>query len=557
MGMDDSTDAGSTAVFSKNIQLDALRSYSSSCASNSPQQQKNLSAEEMWLLINALNPNAAKKAIRTQNWTMNHPIRKTLWKMLCRRLLVYDSEYDQMCQLYRETVPNIFGKDERHLRDVPLPSFIDRSLMQTYFLNDDGVIKLKKVTCVLSYLKPAITFSPYLYPVVALMLHYIDDEAECFACIDALLIPRKKVRRMYLSETQIAWKATGAAIREILKKRLKSTRSVLNKHKGPNGDVQLFDDWMNFIFRDLPFAYLVRIMDCFLYEGMKVLFRTSLALIKLYAKRAAQQPSTFFTHDAHDGMSEFCHRIADYYSVEQLLTVAFAIPRLSQHSLMQMIQCQENNLQEAMMNNNNNNDQVYEKEMLPKIGSKVMALDENTLGLSITDRQFFTLWNWLPARFQLYSPKLLFTTDDHGTSLTTFFNRCQEYEQTVVIVKTSDDDLFGVFCSCSWQERLNKHTKFFGTGETFVFTLNPKKCKYPWVGMHRQDVKPKESMFLSADAKYIVVGGGGGQAIRFDDNLQTGRTEHCQTFDNPPLASSQDFICRVVEVYGLVQEDLA
>lgn len=52
---------------------------------------------------------------------------------------------------------------------------------------------------------------------------------------------------------------------------------------------------------------------------------------------------------------------------------------------------------------------------------------------------------------------------------------------------------------------------YFGTGETFLFSLYPERAKYPWVGMGSGD---KESLghaaelFMAADSKMITIGGG-------------------------------------------------
>lgn len=35
-----------------------------------------------------------------------------------------------------------------------------------------------------------------------------------------------------------------------------------------------------------------------------------------------------------------------------------------------------------------------------------------------------------------------------------------------------------------------------------------------------------------------------------DENIRFGKTDHCQTFNNPPLCASGDFEVRVLEVYG-------
>lgn len=42
-----------------------------------------------------------------------------------------------------------------------------------------------------------------------------------------------------------------------------------------------------------------------------------------------------------------------------------------------------------------------------------------------------------------------------------------------------------------------------------------------------------------------------GQGLFLDQELQYGKTETCQTFDNPPLCPTGDFKIKVVEVYGI------
>lgn len=45
-------------------------------------------------------------------------------------------------------------------------------------------------------------------------------------------------------------------------------------------------DWSWWILGALPFPHLVRVMDCFFQEGMKVLYRVSLAILILFNKFA-------------------------------------------------------------------------------------------------------------------------------------------------------------------------------------------------------------------------------------------------------------------------------
>jgi hypothetical protein len=64
--------------------------------------------------------------------------------------------------------------------------------------------------------------------------------------------------------------------------------------------------------------------------------------------------------------------------------------------------------------------------------------------------QLETLWIWLPPRIQILEAQLLFTTEEHGRSIKTFYNRCANEDVTVIIVKTDKDQVFGAFCSHAW-----------------------------------------------------------------------------------------------------------
>ena len=74
--------------------------------------------------------------------------------------------------------------------------------------------------------------------------------------------------------------------------------------------------------------------------------------------------------------------------------------------------------------------------------------------------------------------------------------------------------VFGAYCSSRWVERNQKDERgnrnaYFGTGETFLFSLYPERAKYPWVGMDDgKSVHHAAELFMAADTKMITIGGG-------------------------------------------------
>lgn len=85
---------------------------------------------------------------------------------------------------------------------------------------------------------------------------------------------------------------------------------------------------------------------------------------------------------------------------------------------------------------------------------------------------------------------------------------------TYLSVSLSASQVFGAYCSSRWFERNCKNDKgqrqaYFGTGETFLFSLYPERSKYPWVGIDGDTKHGHGSeLFMAADTKMITIGGG-------------------------------------------------
>ena len=72
--------------------------------------------------------------------------------------------------------------------------------------------------------------------------------------------------------------------------------------------------------------------------------------------------------------------------------------------------------------------------------------------------------------------------------------------------------VFGAYLSSSWEERNDgTRKKYFGSGECFLFTMEPKEVLYPWVGIADENPKQLEAakqMFMRATEKELAIGGG-------------------------------------------------
>lgn len=57
-------------------------------------------------------------------------------------------------------------------------------------------------------------------------------------------------------------------------------------------------NWTWWILAGLPFPHLVRVMDCFFHEGIKVFYRISLAILILYQKHVPSTSTSITSNDA-------------------------------------------------------------------------------------------------------------------------------------------------------------------------------------------------------------------------------------------------------------------
>lgn len=483
-----------------------------------------------------------KHVLRTNMWLPNHTCRETLWMQICKYLHKAGGD------VYSELETDLLGG--RKVQDLHLPAFVDFDNLLSYHLSEEGVQQLHKILAILHHTNPDITFSPLLYPLLSLFLHYMGP-SDAYNCIYGLLTSKET----YIIQTKVAYEASKRVLRDLTKKFAKSAYVHMVRNCNTKEIDTLFDLWLWWLFSYLPSHYLIRIVDCYLLEGVKILYRTALSILILFTKysgkRSRGTPREFNTSSSvSQNLQQFCQEMP--VKIEKLLKVGFGIRGLTRKEIKKL------QLKHEMFLNSRNflnheMHQVNSHHSMVRSTSGPLALHNPSTNSSfISADMLYTIWTWLPPRFAVCQPELLYTSEEHGTSLMTLYTRVESYQPTLIFIKTTNDEMFGAFCSSYWRDRRqsSKNLSYFGTGETFLFTLSPQKKKYEWVGLHEDEIPNTAHMFLAGDNSVLTIGGGNGEAIQLDANLLHCRSQHCDTFDNEPLCSNQDFTCKVVEVYG-------
>ncbi|CAK5077238.1 unnamed protein product [Meloidogyne enterolobii] len=190
-----------------------------------------------------------KQFLRENSWPVTHEIRKHLWEVL---ISYSDKEFESSKFFYREQIESLLKSKVQNFR----PAFLSEPgiVVCDHGLKEIGVINLQRLLIVIEYARPEIRFVPILYPLCAVFLHYHPVDV-AFACINRLLAQAVYASRYTLLSMLKEFKKR---VYNKLKKRLGSEENKI---------VELMANWHFWIFKCLPFPYLVRLIDCFLFEG--------------------------------------------------------------------------------------------------------------------------------------------------------------------------------------------------------------------------------------------------------------------------------------------------
>ncbi|XP_029312443.1 TBC1 domain family member 24 [Cottoperca gobio] len=526
-----------------------------------------------------------KLMARQGYWAKNHKLRAQVYQQLIKAIPCRTVTPD--AEVYRDIMGNAATKTPSS--HIPLPEFVDGSPVPRYCLKAEAVASAHQIINCVAGQFPDISHCPSLPAVTSLLLHFSVDEAQCFELVSRILACNEPGKRL-LDQTFLAYESSCMTFGDLANKYCPGGHKLI---VATAQDVlEVYADWQRWILFDLPFSHMVRVLDVYLVEGYKVLFRVAIALLKFYRKhksgsQGGQGSQQQESDKVRDDIQAFVKGIASTVTPDKLLEKAFSIRMFSRKEITLLQLTNEKSLQQKGIT-------VKQKRR-----NVQLALNPDTFSSEIVSaKEMRDIWSWIPERFALCQPQLLFTTSSHGCSLNRFYAHCEGYEPTLLLIRTIDGDVCGAFLSSDWAERKRGGNKlsFFGTGECFVFRMKPEMERYEWVVIRHPELasssktpgqedaassdgqnsdnnclqqaeKPagdlspflsahhfnlnskNTSMFMAGNFDSIIVGGGDGNALYIDSELNHGRAGRCATFDNPPLCA-ESFQVSLLETWG-------
>jgi len=415
--------------------------------------------------------------------------------------------------------------------------------------------------CIIAQDFPQLSYCPFLMPTVTTLLHHLDADR-------ALGTMHAMVR---VSVHAHEWRFFLCTPREVFLyslvfiDTLRSLMPVLFRYLHKLGGNKLA--WTPFwreLFSSmfisvLPLQSMLRVMDAFVLEGVKVLYRVALGVLRYAEDALLQAPSMEVLNNRIK--QEFAACVGARFEECWAIGFRFTLPRSEFTKLRtrnQKLHHQDTRASSA---------DIYLRQ-LPALSAPSSIL---------TDDLLHTLWKWVPARYRQHDLDLVFDTVADGYSLQTLYAQCADKEPLLLVLRSTQNRCLGAYLPEAFSKRPTDRPRYFGTGEAFVFTISPDGTSvevYPWAKMDRAKMIAERATgsgikvvyrsgdaaataneyFVLADAKRLVIGGGStGPALSLDDALEHAHTHRCETFDSVGLhGPDSQFQVTYVEVYTFV-----
>lgn len=155
--------------------------------------------------------------------------------------------------------------------------------------------------------------------------------------------------------------------------------------------------------------------------------------------------------------------------------------------------------------------------------------------------QIKELHSRLPSYHQFANLYKIFSISVDGTSLKTLYNKCEGINNSVLIIKDDEGNIFGAYAS----EEYAPSSKFFGTGECFLFTFYKEDKIHIFCSTGIND------NYMYCDDDQISYGCSDDYfSLCLRNNLLDGYSKYTQTYKNEPLNNKDKFVIYKLEIFG-------
>lgn len=286
-----------------------------------------------------------KRMARQGYWAKNHKLRAQVYQQLIKAIPCRTVTPD--AAVYRDIMGNAATK--KTSTNVPLPEFVDGNPIPRYCLKPEAVASAHQIINCLAGHFPDISHCPALPAVTSLLLHFSVDEAQCFEHVSRILACNEPGKRL-IDQTFLAYESSCMTFGDLANKYCTAAHKLIVATAQDVMDV--YSDWQRWVLGDLPFSHVVRVLDVYLVEGYKVLYRVAVALLKFYRKHKMGAEGGQGNQQQEDSnkikadIQVFVKGIASTVTPDKLLEKAFSIRLFSRKEITLLQLTNEKSLQQ-------------------------------------------------------------------------------------------------------------------------------------------------------------------------------------------------------------------
>ena len=323
---------------------------------------------------------------------------------------------------------------------------------ERFALSEEGEKVVKNILRILSQDYPTLEFCPPLPSIVALLAHHLsaNDLLGAMRILVRESVGEANAGHFFptkLSTMMLFYDSFGDLVK-------KHTPKAFNHLKTLEEEQHISPFWIkwlnNFCTEIFSLQTAFRMMDSYLLEGYKILYRYGIGAITLRVPNVlkCQSIEQFEELFERNPLSSLAN------DDEKLSRAAFSFS--FSRSDVKKFQDQQIKKGAIAAESFSQIDQFANSKVAPILSQPSQFIQED---------HWPYVWSWIPKRLRPCDVELLFSTENHGYFLETLFKRCDKAEPQLLFIETTEGAIFGAFLSESWQHN-TQHNKFFGTAES-------------------------------------------------------------------------------------------
>jgi len=311
---------------------------------------------------------------------------------------------------------------------------------------------------------------------------------------------------------------------------------------------------------------VLRLIDIYTIEGSKVIFRMGTSITCLCI--AYMTTSDFRnTDDFWRGVRRVAH--SNNFNFEVLLRQAYGF---NGRRYKRRRSFPRRKFIERVMEYNEQWAEKYTSSDYLELSIRPLGFVEGDIPIVLAKQASarLTLTKYLPFAYKDTKIKLVYSSNEHGRSLKTFYKHCAKIKHTITLMEVlQTGGTIGMFATETW----HNSRKVYGDGECVLFRLSPDPVCYSWshqilasdfsldessVGSLLSNEEALLCEFMVSKDNFLSMGSNsdGTSGLRLNEDLSKGTSAKARGFNNEPLAGNEypEFDIGLVETYQLIRE---